>query len=147
MAVLSYLDFFSTGVQVLRHSISFEPSYILAAFHKLCTVCFYLHLFPWWGSLFCREWHCQPPQISAGSCRLMLLSLSWKLSLCSRISSTTMIPRCLFRLGPLTYLFTYPSCPGIACNSNSVMCVPGTRACFCLFDTHCRSFHPPPRET
>jgi len=47
MAVLSYLDFFSTGVQV-------ESSNLLSAVLVLCTVCIYLHLFPW-GHMFVVE--------------------------------------------------------------------------------------------
>jgi E3 ubiquitin-protein ligase TRIP12 len=47
MAVLSYLDFFSTGVQV-------ESSDLLSAVLVLCTVCIYLHLFPW-GHVFVVE--------------------------------------------------------------------------------------------
>jgi len=47
MAVLSHLDFFSTGVQV-------ESSDLLSAVLVLCTVCIYLHLFPW-GHMFVVE--------------------------------------------------------------------------------------------
>ncbi|OEL12925.1 E3 ubiquitin-protein ligase UPL3 [Dichanthelium oligosanthes] len=49
MAVLSYLDFFSTGVQVHRHSMSLQSSDVLTALHMLCTLCFHLHLFPHGG--------------------------------------------------------------------------------------------------
>lgn len=50
MAVLSYLDFFSTGVQVCN----LASSNLLTTVPILCTVCIYLHLFLW-GDMFVVE--------------------------------------------------------------------------------------------